>query len=151
MQNFDEYRFKQQVDSALQRIRTILANTRAPQYPADVQHRYDDKYGLAEFLTNTSIAAQINCLDILGANEKHLQTMKQWAQNRSVTLRLKSEERCVFDRETTRKVESSSQYVTEYKGPFGSSSKTEKVVTTVTEYFWKFDVDYELFAFQGNS
>src|SRR5690242_19034680 len=135
LNRFDEHRFRQQVDAALQRIRTVLETTRAPQYPAEVPHRYDDKYGLAEFLTNTSIAAQLNCLDLLGANDKYLRTLKQWvAQNRSVTLRLKSEERCHFDRETTRKVESASQYVTEYKSSSGStSSVTEKIVTTVTE------------------
>lgn len=41
--NFDENRFKRQVDAALQRIKTVLENTRNPQYPADVAHRYDDK------------------------------------------------------------------------------------------------------------
>jgi hypothetical protein len=150
MQSFEEQRFRRQVDTALQRVRTILDNTRAPQYPADVAHSYDDKYGLSEFLTNTAIAAQINCLEILGVNDKSLQQLKHWAETRSVTLRLKSEESCVFVREATRKVESSTQYVTEYKSSSGStSSKTEKVVTTITEYFWKFSVEYELFAFQG--
>jgi hypothetical protein len=150
MQSFNEYRFRQQVDSALTKIRTILDNTRAPQYPADVQHRYDDKYGLAEFLTNTAIAAQLNCLDALGVNEKHLKQMKEWSQNLSVTLRLKSEEKCSFVKEATRKVDSKTQFVTEYKSSSGAtSSVTDKVVTVITEYFWNFEVEYELFAFQG--
>src|SRR5690348_1739344 len=104
LQYFDEGRFRRQVDSALQRIRTVLDITRAPQYPADVPHAYDDKYGLAEFLTNTAIAAEMNCLDLLGVSDKHIATMKKWVQSRSVTLRLKSEERCSFVREATREV-----------------------------------------------
>lgn len=150
LQYFDESRFRRQVDSALQRIRTVLDITRAPQYPADVPHAYDDKYGLAEFLTNTAIAAELNVLDLLGVTDKHLSTMRKWVQSRSVTLRLKSEERCSFIKETTREVESATKYVTEYSdNANNTASVTRKVVTTITEYFWKFTVDYELFAFQG--
>jgi hypothetical protein len=150
MQSFDEARFKQQVSAALTRIRTVLDVARSPQYPADVPHRYEDKYGLAEFLTKTGIAAQLNALEQFGVTDKHLQTLKSWAQTRSVQLRFKSEEKCTFVREATRKVESSTQLVTEYKSSSGSSSsKTHKVVTTITEYFWKFEVEYEIFAYKG--
>ena len=31
-----------------------------------MHHRYDDKYSLAEFVTNTSLASQLNCLSRLG-------------------------------------------------------------------------------------
>lgn len=150
LQAFDESRFRRQVDAALQRIRTVLDITRSPQYPADVPHAYDDKYGLAEFLTNTAIAAELNNLDLLGVTDKHLTTMKKWVQTRSVTLRLKSEERCTFVREATREVESATKHVTEYSDNANyTGSVTHKVITKITEYFWKFTVDYELFAFQG--
>lgn len=45
----------------------------------------------------------------------------------------------------------SPEYVTETKGVFGTSTKSEKVVTTVTDYFWKFDSKFELYAFKGNN
>jgi hypothetical protein len=59
------------------------------QFAADVQHEYVDKYLLAEFVTSSAISAFVNTLDTLGINEKQLEQMKDWAKNRSVTLRLK--------------------------------------------------------------
>jgi hypothetical protein len=40
--------------------------------------------------------------------------------------------------------------VREYSGAFGGGKTTDKVVTTITEWFWKIQIDYELFAFFGN-
>ena len=152
MNSYSESRFRSQVDSALKSVRTVLENTRRPQYPADVPHQYDDKYSLAEFVTNTALASQLNCLEALGLEEKGLRQLLKWAQTRSVTLRLKSEERCNYDREETRKVTSPTEHVTEVKGLLSNTlSITDKVVTTITEHFWKFEVSYELFAFQGNN
>lgn len=152
MNPYNESRFRSQVDSALKSVRTVLENTRHPQYPADVPHQYDDKYSLAEFVTNTSLASQLNCLEALGLTQKSLQQLLKWAQSRSVTIRLKSEETCTYDREETRKVTSATEHVTEVKGLLSNVlSITDKVVTTITEYFWKFEVQYELFAFQGNN
>jgi hypothetical protein len=151
MSHFDDYQFRQKVDRALNKVKTILHNARNPEYAADVPHSYDDKFGLAEFLTNAALAAESNVLEALGLTEKNLKKMVEWAKSRSVTLRLKATESWAFDREETRKVESSTEYVTEYSSSvFGSSKRTDKVVTKITEYFWKFDVDYELFAFKGN-
>jgi hypothetical protein len=118
MQSFDETRFQQKVDNALHRVRTILATTREPTYPSDVFHKYEDKYFLAEFLTNTALASQVNCLELLGVDGEKLKTMKEWATARSVTLRLSCEETCVFDRQEERKVESPTTVV-ETKGFLG--------------------------------
>jgi hypothetical protein len=40
IQQFDESRFLGQVDRALKSVRTVLDNTRNPQYAADVPHVY---------------------------------------------------------------------------------------------------------------
>ena len=40
MQSFDESRFRSSVSAALSKMQTILDNTRAPQYPADVPVRH---------------------------------------------------------------------------------------------------------------
>lgn len=148
--SYEESRFQRQVDSALDKARTLLANTRQPNYPDQVFHKYEDKYVLVDLLTNTALAAEVNCLELIGVSTKHLQTLREWAKDRSVTLRLKAEERCSFDREKERKIESP-EYVTETKGVFGKATKSEKVVTTVVDYFWKFDSQFELFAFKGNN
>eukprot|EP00475_Leptophrys_vorax_P043016 TRINITY_DN8150_c0_g1_i1.p1 TRINITY_DN8150_c0_g1~~TRINITY_DN8150_c0_g1_i1.p1 ORF type:complete len:920 (-),score=216.91 TRINITY_DN8150_c0_g1_i1:129-2636(-) len=68
------------------------------------------------------------------------------AETRTVTLRLKAKETCAFDREEVKYVDSATQHVVE-SSLFGSI--TSKTVTKVTEYFWKFQIDYEFFFFQG--
>lgn len=148
--SFEESRFQRQVDAALDKVRTILHTSREPNYPDKVFHNYDDKYMLVDFLTNTALAAEVNCLELIGVDSKALQTLRGWSKERSVTLRMKGEEHCVFDREKERKIESP-ELVVETKGVFGKGSVSEKVVTTVTDYFWKFDSQFELSAYKGNN
>jgi hypothetical protein len=149
--SYDDAAFKSRVDAALRRIRAILDNTRNPQYPADVPHRYDDKYLLAELVTRTAIASFVQCLEVIGANPEQLHQLQTWAKTRAVTLRLVAQEDCRFLREDKRKVESAEERVTETRGLLGKSTKTEKVVTTITEYFWGFDAKYQLVAYQGTA
>jgi hypothetical protein len=69
-QGFNEAEFRDRVERALVTVRTVLDNTRNPTYPADVPHRYDDKYLLAEYLTNTATASVLNALDAIGLTSK---------------------------------------------------------------------------------
>jgi hypothetical protein len=110
------------------------------------QHSYDDKYLLAEVLVSTSVGAQLNVLEALGLNARSFGRLHEWAKSRNVTLRFKAEERCDFVRESKREEESATKHVRDY----GIGSITDKVVTTITEYFWKFQWTYELVAFAGN-
>lgn len=96
MHSYDEHTFRSQVDSALKAIRRILDVNRHPTYPAGVFHKYDDKYMLADFLTNAALAAQMNCLELLGVSPEFMKTVLGWAQERSVTLRVRSEQTCTF-------------------------------------------------------
>lgn len=150
MLGYDEHRFRAQVNDAVNRIRTILHQLRQPTFPADVFHQYDDKYLMVDFLTNTALASQIHCLELIGLDAKVLETLKEWSKNRSVSVRLSAEEKCVFERKKKRKIEGPT-YVTETKGILGTGTKKEKVVTTVKDYFWKFSVEYELFVYKGNN
>jgi hypothetical protein len=148
---FNETGFREKVNKALTVVRKVLDTTRNPQYAADVSHRYDDKYGLAEFLTNTSLAALLNVLSNLGVGAKEFKTMKEWSRTRSVTLRFGGEERCKFLRKEKRRVESDTERVDELKiGGLKVASFSSKKVHKVKEYFWQFDCDYELSAYQGN-
>jgi len=149
--DMDYQSFKNNVDAAMRTIKTVLNNTRNPTLPADVPHSYNDKYLLAELLTNTSLAAMVNCLEVLGVTEEHMKQFKSWSETRTVSLSFQSEEKCNFVRTEEKKVESASQNVTEVKGLFGKTTITDKVVTTVTEHFWKFQYSYSLTAYQGNN
>jgi hypothetical protein len=144
---FDEHSFRTRVDAALAKVKTILDNTRTPQWAADVPHEYEDKYLLAELLINSAIAAQLVVLDQLGLNDKHYTQVQEWAKNRSVTIRLKAEEHCKFIRKAEREVESDTKHVTN-STLFGTSKSY--TVTKITEWFWSFNVKYELVVFMGN-
>jgi len=147
----DSY-FRSKVDKALVSVRTILDTTRAPVLPSSLSHQYNDKFGLAEFLANTSVASLLTCLEMVGLNDAKLKRLKEWSGTRSVTLRFNCTETCAFVREATRKVESATQYVTETTSSFlGKSTRTEKVITTITEYFWAYEYEYSTVAFQGNN
>lgn len=128
MDSFSEYRFRAQVDAALAAIRTVLDTTRNPQYPADVAHAYTDKYLLAEFLTNTALAADLNVLEAAGLSAAQLARLKEWSASRSVTLRLRGLETCTFDKKVVREVESATKHVGEYENNRGTKEKyTSKV------------------------
>jgi hypothetical protein len=152
METYDEHAFHARIAAALERIRTVLDNTRHPQYPADVPHRYDDKYLLAELVTRAAIASWLASLEAIGMTEAQLAQLRGWAKTRSVTIRLTAHEECRFLREETRKVEAPNSFVTETRGLLGGkTTRTEKMVTTVIDYIWGFQFEYELVAFQGTA
>lgn len=149
MHSYNEHRFKSQVNNALAAVRKILHVSRHPTYAAEVFHRYDDKYMLVEFLTNAALAAQVNCLELLGLTPDALDTLQKWANDRSVTLRLTSEETCTFVKSKERKVETPT-LVTETTGILGNKTKTQKIVEKVTDHYWTYTVHNEIFLFKGN-
>ena len=72
----------------------------------DISHRYDDKFALVEHVTASTTSSWLHALEQLGADTKIMQTALDWCRGgKSVTLRLKAQERCKFNREVTRKVE----------------------------------------------
>jgi hypothetical protein len=131
----------------LDKARTVLESEKHPQYAPEVPHAYEDKFALAECLANCAVAATVNAVEAMGLDQQGLAKLRQWAGERSVTLRLKAEEKCTFDRVEKREVDSSTAYMRDY-GP-GSLKITDKTVTTITEYFWRFEAQYQLLAFAG--
>lgn len=109
--DFNEVIFKSRVTLALEQVKKILDNTRTPDYPSEVQHEYEDKYLLSEFLANTTIAALLNSLEWLGVSNKPFKQLKEWAKTRNITLRLKAEEECKFLKKETREVQSNTKHV----------------------------------------
>jgi hypothetical protein len=152
MDNYNEAEFLAKVDAALLRVRMLLDTARNnPQVPTEVPHAYDDKYRLAEFLTRASGAALLQCLRNLGLAADALPRLRDWATTRTVSLRLRAEEQCTYLREQTRKVESPQQHVTEVSSGARKTTVTDKIVTTIVEHFWSFEVKWELVVFQGAS
>ena len=145
--SFEEQRFRRQVDKALAKAETVLDVQRAPRYPTDVAHTFGDKYLLAESVVNLAIAAEVTALQALGLSDDGLMKALSWAdKGQAVTLRLKSEHRCEYDREESREEEGNTEVVTKLVGVF---KRSDKVFTTIIEYFWKFAFTYELLLFAG--
>src|SRR4051812_42367785 len=78
---YDEARMNMQFSAALATVKQILNTTRHPQFAMDVPHVYQDKYSLAEYLTNTALAAEINALSAMGLNSAKMAKMHDWAAN----------------------------------------------------------------------
>ena len=144
MPRYDEGHFRGQVDRALTTLKQALHTTRHPTYAEDTDHTYDDKFGLVEFLTNVSLAAQFACLESIGLDAAKLAQLQAFAHaGKQCTLRLTATERCAFLREVSRDVESASKVVHDSR-LFGKSEA--KVVTRIDEFFWRFEVEWELTA-----
>jgi len=146
--SYNEHVFKAKIGQTLIEIKKILDNTRNPVLAEEVPHVYDDKYILAEFATNTGIAAILNTLEYLGLDSNNLKQLKAWSDKRSVSLRFSAEHKCQFDRTEVKDVVDPTKHVS--TNTFIGTT-THSTVRTVTTHFWKFTNTWELFAYEGNS
>lgn len=66
-------------------------------YPQNTPHRYQDKYRLAEALTQSAFTVQLQALGAVGLTAQHIEQFHQWAvnQNEIVTLRFTSSQSCM--------------------------------------------------------
>jgi hypothetical protein len=147
-------------------VRKILDTTKHPARAADVPHTYDDKYGLVEQASKAAIVATANALEVFGVSGAALDGMRNWVKankvkkgfffRRSETERIFltvgfnsfaiAEERCKFIKKVVREEESKTKHVTEWSD---GDKRTDKTVTTIEEWIWKFDVEYKLIGFCG--
>jgi hypothetical protein len=94
------------VTKALKQVQTILDTTRNPRLAGEEEHKYEDKYALTEFLTNTAIAAQRNALERLGLTPELFALVNSWVvdDKKTVTLRFQAQDTCTFLKEQQIKV-----------------------------------------------
>ena len=151
-------------------VKRLLNTARTPELPTEVSHSYEDKFALAESVTNTTLAAVSNVLADVGLGAERLATLRQWcADGQEVTLRLETAEKCAYLREATRTVEgpkttelTKSEELNEgdnYPPPMaefhldsagkGEKTKTTSVITEITEHFWSYSVTTKLVAYKG--
>ncbi|GKY91218.1 hypothetical protein MPSEU_000094400 [Mayamaea pseudoterrestris] len=168
---FHEQRFRAQVNQTLQQLQSILENTRHPRLAEDdADHKYDDKFALAEFLANTAIAAEMNALERLGLDSEKLQTLCRWVHEEKKTVKIKfqAKDSCVLFKEQdvdlpfiesrTSTTEISSHASSDHgvrSSLFGGAStsketiRKQQVTTRVKEYHWKVSLDYTLSLIAG--
>lgn len=149
-QHYNERTFIRQVDAAMATVKRLLNNARTPELPTEVSHSYEDKFALAESLTNTALAAVTNVLADVGLGAERLATLRQWCTDgHDVTLRLETAEKCAYLREATRTVESPKTTEVTKKSGKGEKTKTTSVITEITEHFWSYSVTTKLVAYKG--
>ncbi|KAJ3390821.1 hypothetical protein HDU92_000287, partial [Lobulomyces angularis] len=73
--------FGSKLEEAVNEVQKILDTTRNPKLPSEVIHKYEDKFLLAEFITNSALAAQLNVLRHLNFNDENLKKMKKWSDS----------------------------------------------------------------------
>ena len=161
---FHEQQFRELVKKALDSVQTILDVNRNPRIAEDMDHQYDDKYALAEFLTNTTIAAQMNFMERMGLSKDKLRRLYDMVHvdKRFVTICFEAEDTCSFLKEhQVDVVKHDVEHVVEKSkttsgGMFaGSSSRNREnlkltVNQKVSEYHWKIASQYRIFCYAGN-
>jgi len=160
--------FATTVENALKTVATILEAERHPVLAADEPHEYADKYALAEYLTNTAVASQMNALTALGLQPSQLKTISEWVlqKKKSVTLRFLAEDACSFLKEedvevqhpgggheviTTKTEKGSGGFFGSGSGGTKEETTTTRVVQRVKEFHWKVGVRYKLIVFPGTA
>jgi len=152
----DDIRFShrpisEQLGKAMQRVKQVLDSTRNPQFFDITPHSYNDKYILAQTMTQTAMAAYLNVFsDMLGLSQDHLSQVMKWAaDNKTITMLLNSKSSVTFSHKAEREVESPT-VVEERTGFLFSGITTHKVVTKVTDFHWKAGTEWELKLYAGS-
>jgi hypothetical protein len=148
MSSFNEQVFRKKVSNCLSIATQVLERNKHLDTPDNVSHRYEDKYLVADYLTNAGIISYLNCLVKLGVSPEQLGQFLDWASTQSVTLNFKVVDKCEFVKEIKRDEEDATKYKTEVAG-FAVGSFTSKVIRTITEYEYRYSATYELVAFRG--
>ncbi len=158
---FNEFEFRRSVDNALSTCRKILSTARHPVRASEIDHQYTDKYALADFLTNTAIASELNVLDRLGLEADQLATLRDMAakDDEEATLRFEGDRNCAFVEERKTTIESPHEHSVDVeektkKGFLEQMTKTtsvkHKVTTDVIENVWSVENNYNLFIYSGS-
>mmetsp|Transcript_5754 Transcript_5754/g.6982 ORF Transcript_5754/g.6982 Transcript_5754/m.6982 type:complete len:953 (-) Transcript_5754:92-2950(-) len=135
---FYQERFNARLSEALKKVRTTLDTERDFAAIGSVAHKYDDKYLMAEYVTNTALQASTNILHRLGFSQAQLEALraKSIKENRSIVLEIHKEDTCTFLRSREVETDAPTKVVHE-SGIFGSYTKEKRVSQKFTEYVWE--------------
>jgi hypothetical protein len=144
--NFNKNKFESKIDNALIKIRKIIDNNKYPLLPASqVNHKYDDKFILTEFLVNIALSSNTISFESFGMN--NIDKLVNWSKDNIVTLRFKSEETCNYIRMDTKEIEKGNQRE-ETTNMFGSK-KVKRMITTINNFIYDYNVKYSIEACIG--
>ena len=134
---------------ALKKIVTVLGHHKKP--VLDIHHQYEDKFSLTEILGNIAITATVNALQNLGLTREILSgILSSHSDGQEVSLQFKTKENRTFLREEEVEEDSKTSSITTItKEGEGATKFESKIIRRRKEYFWKVEVEYELFVVRG--
>jgi hypothetical protein len=140
---------QQRIEASLRQAALVLnSNREAVLWPANaVHHQYNDKYLLADNLTNTAHVCYLNSFEEIGLSSAKVAVIKAWSSRRSVSIRFERKQRCHFVREIEMDVENPNRAQIDCLD--GLLRSTINVITKVKEYTYEVEESYKLVAFSG--
>jgi hypothetical protein len=143
---FDESKFRANIARAQQVVLRVLENEKSQAtLLQDSPHNYGLKFLVCAELTKRVSFALSNVCGRLGLTGSVMQQALEWATERAVTLRFNASEQCVFLRKEKREVTHDTA-TTSTKGVF---KVTDKVVTTIKDYYYRFTWKWSLLIVDG--
>jgi hypothetical protein len=140
-------------------VEEILDNAKSHvQLAEDVDHTWDDKYALAEWLTNTLVAAQLDTLARLGLSDQVLERALVWAHgdssdntnNGTVNLNFQAKQSSEFVREVEIEEKVLDETVQNTAAGISLFSSGTKVTRKVKRYIFDVQASYHIEACQGS-
>ena len=143
---------RKEIKDAIIKIKEILGNTRNPISAADIEHTYDDKYSIAAWSTSLSCIGLLNTLEMIGVTPDILEKYRQHHVNgKVVNMQFYNKPSATFLRKEEKQVDSGTTKVEETTNFLGNkSTKTKKIVHTITEYYWKVVDEWKITLFVGS-
>jgi hypothetical protein len=144
---------ERQLEKSIISMRNILENSKSPIIIESSNHLYEDKYLLTEYLTKSSIASTLNCLINLGLTSQQILTICTWIQSNTITLSFHSTEQCSLIKSMTHEIVTSKKKkrnsIIKTVKKFLNISSSSHIISTITLYYWQFEVSYEILIFKG--
>jgi hypothetical protein len=145
------------IQAALDQARRILDSNKQGailQAADQVPHRWDDKYKLVEWISDTMHANVFLFFARLGLTQAHTAELLAWkAANSSVYLEFNAKQRVQLIEERVREIESDTvQQEKTSSGLLGSTERvTTKVKRKVPEWLWGVEAAFNVSIMRGNS
>lgn len=156
--DFHNQAFEAKVTNALRSVRRVLDVDRGAKIRLadDVDHEYQDKYKLADLMTNMTIVTLVSVLEKLGLTKEVLRSMDK---SKEITLRFSASESCKLAKDEvvdeplpyTKETQESTTVTTEFGTTESTTQKStiEKIVRRVRKEYYTVGHDWEISIYTG--
>ena len=147
---YNANRMEEMMENVTSVIEKVLDTNREIAKCCDVNHTYDDKYAMAEFMGSGGIGAICMWLHHLGLSKNDLIDLSEETFEGDIQLMYSEVSSCTFIEKSTRTVTAPNRRQTKIAGLGSLLSITEKSTTEVTEFHWDYKTTSEIFIKSKN-